>query len=128
MNKRISPKEQNLIKGALRRVFSRSELRRKVIEASRIEHSDPSRKQVKKWCLCNVCKLPEAISYIVVDHILPVVPLDKPLLEMTATELVDRMWCEENNLQSICPKCHNEKTSLERKERAANKKRKKNVK
>lgn len=127
MNPRISVKERNLIKGALRRVFSRSDLRREVIEESVVQHSDPSRPRVKTWCKCAACGKPEAKSLVKVDHILPVVPLTTALEFMTADELIDRIWCEKENLQVLDPTCHDEKTRLENKERRENKKKAKQV-
>ncbi len=125
MNKRITPRERGLLKGALRRVFSRSDLRRKIIDASVIEHSDPTRPRVKKWCRCNVCKQPEAKSYTVVDHLEPVVSLNTTFEEQGLDKTADRLWCDEKNLQSICEKCHDKKTAEEKKQRKLNKKRKK---
>jgi len=121
MNKRVTPRERGLLKGAVRRVFSRSELRNKVIQASLVEHSDPARPRVKKWCLCAVCKKPEAKSYMTVDHIDPVIPLSSSFEEMGLDKTVDRLWCDINNLQAICPLCHDEKTKLERKARKKSK-------
>jgi hypothetical protein len=46
-NPRVTSKERGLLKGAIRRVFSRSDLRRKVIELSRIDHTDSTRPRVK---------------------------------------------------------------------------------
>ncbi len=116
-NPRITKKEMGLLKGAMRRVFSRSELRNSVINASLVEHSDPSRPRVKKWCLCNVCKKPEAKSYCVVDHISPVVPVHTSFENMTLDEVRDRLWCEIKNLQTCCPLCHDEKTKEEQRVR-----------
>lgn len=123
-NSRISKKEWGLIKGALRRVFSRSDLRRSVIEAAIIDHNDPSRPKVKTWCICAICKLPEAKSYMVVDHILPVVPVDRSLEDMTPTELVDHLWCDKSNLQCCDLTCHKIKSKVENKERRLAKKEK----
>ena len=75
MNSRITKKERGLIKGALRRVFSRSELRQKIVSASLIDHSDPKRTRVKNWCVCNLCKQPTPKSYVAVDHIVPIISL-----------------------------------------------------
>lgn len=122
MNSRISAKERGLLKGAIRRVFSRSELRRIAIENSIIQHSDDSRKRVKTWCLCANCKKPEAKSNVQVDHILPVIPTDKSLEQLTWDEVVDRIWCEPIHLQVLCTDCHDLKTKAERKERTLNKK------
>jgi len=116
-NPRITKKEQGLIKGALRRVFSRSDLRNAVIEASIVKHNNPDRPKVKTWCLCNVCKKPEAKSYMAVDHIEPLIPVSTSFAEMSLDEFIDRLWCVIDNLQAICPTCHDEKTAIERKAR-----------
>jgi HNH endonuclease len=121
-NPRITPRERGLIKGALRRVFSRSELRRAVIDASIVQHSDPQRPRVKKWCRCNVCKQPEAKSYMECDHLKPVVPVNTSFEDMSVDNFIDNLWCLIHNLQSICPKCHDLKTAEERKERKKRKK------
>ena len=112
-NPRITKKEQGLIKGSLRRVFSRSDLRRSVIEAAIIRHSDPSRKAVKTWCLCNECRKPEAKSYMVVDHVLPIVGIEETLDSMSWDELINRLWCDISNLQALCEDCHKIKTKEE---------------
>ena len=114
MNERITKRERGLIKGALRRVFSRSELRRKVIDAAIVPHSDDSRKRVKTWVLCAECKKPEAKSNVVVDHINPVIPEHLSFEEMSVDTVIDRLWCEENNLQVLDESCHAIKTKAER--------------
>lgn len=126
MNSRVTKKEKGLIKGALRRVFSRSELRRTAIDLSRIEHSDSKHPRVTKWSRCASCLLPTPSYKAQADHIFPVVPLDRTADEMTANELVDRMWCEAVGLQILCLSCHKLKTLLECKERHKLKKERKN--
>ena len=116
-NPRITAKERNLIKGALRRLFSRSELRRSIVNAAVIEHSDPKRPRVKKWFKCAACKKLEAYSYAQVDHILPLVPLSLALTDMSWDTVIDCLWCSPMNLQALCPSCHDEKSSIERKQR-----------
>lgn len=53
---------------------------------------------------------------------IPLVPLDKALEEMTWDEVVDRTWCDEANLQVLCKPCHKIKSKEENKERRAIKK------
>lgn len=127
-NSRITKKERALLKGAIRRVFSRSELRLRVMAKAEITHSDSSRPRVKKWIRCETCNQPAAKYECAVDHILPVIPLDKSFEEMSLEEVVDNMWCLEDNLQAICPSCHDEKTKVERKIRTTNKKSKRSKK
>jgi 5-methylcytosine-specific restriction endonuclease McrA len=121
-NPRITSKDKALIKGAPRRAFSRSKLRQEVLESSVVKHTDLSRPKVKTWLLCNVCKKPEAKSYMVVDHIEPYVKVTDRFENMSMDEAVDRLWCEKANLQTICPSCHTEKSLHERRERAKYKK------
>jgi hypothetical protein len=128
MNPRITKRERGLLKGAIRRVFSRSELRRQVIEAARIEHSDSKRKRVKKWCKCNICGCAEAISNCVVDHRNPVIPVDSSFEELGLDSTVDRLWCDPENLQCVCDTCHLIKSKLETRMRRDFKKEKKCLK
>lgn len=110
---RITPQELGLIKGAMRRVFSRSLLREKIVKSASIEHRDPRRPRVKRWSVCTFCtkKVP---SYLCeVDHITPVCPLDKGLVDMNLDDLADNIWCEESNLQLLCKECHLTKTKEE---------------
>jgi 5-methylcytosine-specific restriction endonuclease McrA len=124
-NPRITPKERGLIKGAVRRVFSRSELRRKVLEKSRIEHYDPTRPRVKKWSSCESCGEAIATYEAQVDHKVPLVPIISSLEEMTWDEVVNGCWCYEDLLQVLCQQCHGEKTKEENKARREHKKGKK---
>lgn len=125
-NPRITKKEQGLLKGAIRRVFGRSELRRRVIDSYVIkDHFDPTRKRVKYWIKCTDCGKLEAKTLIQLDHVSPVIPIDRSFEEMSLDEVVDRQWCEDSNLQPKCKPCHNTKTMAENKERRAIKKEKK---
>lgn len=117
-NPRITQKEKGLIKGALRRVFSRSELRKKILEASIVMYSDPTRLRVKKWSKCANCNLLHPTYQMEVDHKSPVVKFDEKSIDLDANTLVDRIWCEERNLQVLCDSCHNIKTAAERKLRS----------
>lgn len=122
MNPRITPKERGLLKGAVRRVFSRSELRRRVVELSRVEYKDPARPRVTKWSRCFECKQLTPSYLIEVDHRSPVVPLDTTLENMTWDQVIDNIWCEDNGLQALCISCHQCKSSIEAKERKKHKK------
>ena len=124
-NSRITVKERNLLKGAIRRVFSRSEIRRKIIDLSVVQHTDDSRKRVKNWCRCPVCKKFIAKSYMQVDHVIPIIGVDETLDDLSWDTVIDRIWCEENNLMAICVDCHKAKTKEENKQRRKAKKEKK---
>lgn len=119
----ISAKERNLIKGALRRVFSRSDLRKSALDLTVVPgYKDPARPRVSKWSRCAECKSMTPSYLLDMDHRTPIVPLDIPLDEMTLEELVERMWCSIENLQGLCETCHNFKSGSETKERAKHRK------
>lgn len=123
MNKPNNAKERNLLKGVMRRLFGRSEVRRSVIDKAIIKgYKDPKRKAVKFWVKCEECGKLEAKSNVQVDHRTPLVPLDKSLEDMSWDEVVDRLWCDEDNLQIICKPCHIAKSKAENKIRRENKK------
>jgi hypothetical protein len=113
---RITPKEKGLLKGAMRRVFSRSDLRRYAIDLVVIPgYFDPKRPRVTKWGMCQTCFKPIPKYLLEVDHVIPVIPLDKSFDEMSLDDVADRLWCEITNLSPICKEDHKIKTSLERK-------------
>lgn len=120
--KDLPPKEKGLIKGGLRRVFSRSELRRRVIEKGLVENEDPKRTRVSKWVWCESCGEVFPKYLAVVDHILPIIPLDRHSETVAPTELVEALWCDESNLQRICKPCHLTKSRAESKIRRDNRK------
>lgn len=118
MKKPSDPKERGLVKGALRRVFSRSELRRRALDKALIkDYHDPSRKRVTRWGKCTSCKRLTPLYLLEVDHLDPVIPKGMTLEDMNWDQLIDRLWCDERNLAAICKPCHRTKTLLENKER-----------
>lgn len=108
-------KEQNLLKGAVRRIFSRSELRKQVLASVHMAgYMSLNRPRVKKWSMCPGCNLPVPEYLMEVDHVVPIIPLDKSLSDLTWDEVVDRAWCDVSNLRPLCKeKCHKEKTKIE---------------
>lgn len=121
-NERLTAKDRGLIKGAIRRVFSRSPLRIGFVKNAMITHSDPERPRVTKWSRCWDCGQPTPTYLIQVDHVLPIVPLDKSLEDMTWDEIVNNIWCSDNNLATLCKICHSVKTKAENSQRRAYKK------
>ncbi len=116
----MTKNDKQLIKSALRRAFSRSELRRSVIDAWTVpHHSDPKRPRVKNWCRCSQCSKLDAKSYTQVDHIIPVIRTSEDMDAIPAFELVNRVFCAVSNLVAICKPCHYAKTKEENKARRA---------
>ena len=125
MNSRLTPKDRGMVKGAIRRAFSRSELRRSVLQDAKISHTDPSRPRVKTWYACAKCSRPFAQHELEVDHIEPIIPVDTALEHMSWDTLVNNTWCDKKKLQVLCESCHDAKSAIERAQR---KEHKKNVK
>lgn len=118
----MTAKERNLLKGAMRRVFSRSDLRQLAIASTKINYIDANRPRVKKWSICPVCTKHTPTYLIEVDHSDPIIPLDKTLEDMSWDEVISRIWCELDNLKPICKECHLIKTKNEAKVRRENRK------
>lgn len=53
-----------------------------------------------------------------VDHIEPVIPVEDSGKAKDWNKIIERMFCEESNMQSVCSRCHLEKTKRERANRA----------
>lgn len=126
LNNPKDPKERNLVKGAIRRVFSRSMLRREALQKSLIDHYDPDRKRVTKWSLCPICQKPKPTYTMEVDHVVPIIALDESLETISWDTLIDRVWCDVSNLKAVCKECHKAKTKIENAERRRRKKERKN--
>lgn len=125
-NPRMTKKERNLLKGAIRRVFSRSELRRKALDKAIVaDYHDPSRKRVTRWGRCAACNKLEPAYLLEVDHIDPVQPPGVTLEEMAWDTVIDNVWCDESKLQAMCKPCHHDKSKRENAERRLIKREKK---
>lgn len=112
----LSKKDFNLVKGALRRAFSRSEIYLRVMEAAAVKgYEDPNSPRCKKWVLCNICKQISKRWACVVDHILPIVPVNRDTYSLTMEELVNAIFCDDTNLQVACKNCHQVKSVGENK-------------
>lgn len=62
---------------------------------------------------------PDAIAgRMDVDHRTPVIAVEDSGKEKDWNKIIDRMFCEEENLQSICWLCHKSKSLAERGDRA----------
>lgn len=68
--------------------------------------------RLAKHYKCASCKEEFPSKDVQVDHITPVVD---PNLGFTSwDEIIDRMFCEKENLQVLCKICHDNKTKQER--------------
>lgn len=116
--------QETAIRGALRRVFSRSPVIREVMfKVRRLVpkyNKDGSRaKKDSVQYLCNVCQHWTGSTLVAVDHIIPVVSVDEGFVDFDT--FIDRLFCDASNLQVICDTCHQKKTNAERAERSRKK-------
>ncbi len=121
--KKLNAKERGLLKGAIRRVFSRSELRREALAKHDIDFIDATRPRVTKWSFCGECGVITPRYLMQVDHVVPIIATTETLEDLSWDELIEaRVWCDINNLVPLCKECHKYKTKIENKERNAFKK------
>lgn len=121
--KKPSWNQNAVIRGAIRRVFSRSPVKIDVLMKVRREVprilKDGSRG--KKDCVqyqCNVCKNWIGSTKVEVDHVAPVIELnEKGFVDWNL--FVERLFCGPENLQVICDFCHDKKTHEEQLKRQA---------
>lgn len=102
------------MKGAIRRAFAYSDHRKAALDLTRINHSDKKRPRVKYWSQCPQCKKKVPTYLMQVDHVEPIIPIHLSFAEMSIDEVVDRSWCEPDNLKALCKPCHALKTDRER--------------
>lgn len=124
MKNNLTAKDRGLIKGALRRVFSRSQLRRDALAKAIIQHSDSTRPRVTKWGRCTECKEPTALYQLEIDHREPLIPLGLTLADLSWDTIITRLWCDISNLDPLCKDCHKRKSKAEAKQRRIFKKEK----
>ena len=126
MKKPTDPKERNLLVSAIRRAFSRSNLRTIILRANVIKHEDPSRPRVKTWYFCSDCGTIDAGFKFQVDHLEPVIRLGESVSDLTWDQLIEeRVWCDPSNLKLLCIDCHAVKSKAENSERRRLKKERK---
>jgi 5-methylcytosine-specific restriction endonuclease McrA len=111
------------IRGAIRRIFSRSPVKIEVLKKVRREvpkyNKDGSRsKKDSVQYQCAVCKLWVGSTKVEVDHIIPVIEMNEQGFVDWNT-FVERLFCGPENLQVICDPCHDKKTQEERMKRQA---------
>lgn len=72
---------------------------------------------------------PDAIAgRMDVDHIDPVIPVEDSGKDKDWNKIINRLFCEEDNVQSICWLCHKSKSLAERVDRTKARRENKNSK
>lgn len=65
--------------------------------------------------ICNQCKKPFPAKEVQVDHINPVIEPKEGFVDWNT--YIERLYCGKENLQVLCSKCHDIKSTREKKER-----------
>ncbi len=100
---------------AIKRCFSRSPGHRLVLDKARCPRKKGPRGGARYRCA--QCKNDFGIREVQVDHIDPIVPIGTLSKDMDWNTIVDRVFCEEDNLQVLCLECHKVKSKEENKMR-----------
>jgi 5-methylcytosine-specific restriction endonuclease McrA len=106
---------KQIIKGALRRVMSRSPVIRTIKEKA--VHPTEKGKRGGKQYVCASCKATFAGNEVQVDHIKPVLRIQESVHDLDYNMLVKRIFCNPRNLQVLCKECHKTKTKEENRKR-----------
>lgn len=112
------------ILSAIKRCFSRSPTHRTVLDNAKCPRKKGPRGGARYRCAN--CKKDFGIKDIQIDHIEPIVPIGTLSKDMSWDTIVQRIFCEPENLQAVCSKCHKEKSKEENKARNKIKKEMKN--
>ena len=109
------------IRGAIRRIFSRSPVKNEVLKAVRRErpkfNKDGSRsKKDAVEYMCNLCKQYVGSTKVEVDHLEPVIEINE-IGFVDWNTFVSRLFCTADKLQVLCDPCHAKKTHAEQQKR-----------
>lgn len=73
-------------------------------------------KKMLSWFKCAHCEGEFKRREINVDHIIPIVPVDAPIPEIS--DWIHRLYCDSSELQVLCITCHKVKSKAEAAARA----------
>lgn len=121
--------ERGRIKGAMRRTFRMSPQMKEALQAARVElppalkkDGTPGKKPQVRY-RCAICNELFPQKFVQVDHIDPVVPLNKKEEDMSYDDMARGIFCPVSNLQVVCStplkyndgkhSCHKKKTDEE---------------
>ena len=105
------------IMSAIKRCFSRSPTHRAALNAAKCPRKKGPRGGARYRCA--ECKKDFAPKDVQVDHIQPIVEIGTLSKDMSWDEIVNRIFCSEDNLQVLCRDCHAKKSRAENAERRA---------
>jgi 5-methylcytosine-specific restriction endonuclease McrA len=103
------------IMSAIKRTFSRSPTHREALNNAKCPRKKGPRGGARYRCI--QCKKDFGIRQVNVDHVNPIVPIGTLSKDMSWDYLVQNIFCDVENLQVLCEKCHKAKSAIENKER-----------
>ena len=111
----MDSKDRGRVLSAIKRSFSRS----MTAIAARNAAKCPRKKGPRGGARyrCKLCGKDYGVTDMNVDHIEPVVPIGTATKDMSWDDIVNRTYCDIENLQFICEKCHKLKSKAEAKAR-----------
>ena len=102
--------------------FIKNNLRRATIKWQPIQQALKDARTRRGFYMCNGCKQEvtasikldsgKRVKNAIVDHINPII--DPAVGFTTWDDCINRMFCEQDNLQVLCRACHDEKTNEEK--------------
>ena len=101
--------QDSKIKGALRNVARYIPEKKEAIR--RAIHPTEKGPRGGSLIICNHCGRCFPIKDIQVDHIIPVIPVNRKIKDWN--EYIERLFCPVENLQCLCKDCHLIKTNSE---------------
>lgn len=81
------------------------------------KHTNPKTGRVAQFYRCACCSEEFTSKEVEVDHIIPVVPSTG---FVSWDNVIERLFCGEENLQVLCTTCHKAKSKEENKKRKTN--------
>ena len=97
------------IRGGFRRYPPKFEVLKEAFRGKKINESSG---RIASHYLCAMCNKEYPAKQVQVDHIIPVVDPVEGFINWDT--FIQRLFCEKENLQTLCLKCHAEKTKQEK--------------
>lgn len=122
--RKMDTKLKSFVINTLRRASFRWKPRGESKKRYKVKVGEYSTGRAKYGYKCAACEGIYKSGEIKMDHIDPAVPLDG---WQGFDVFIERLFCDEDGFQALCPGCHDEKTGIEREERKTNRELKKRL-
>ena len=114
----LNSENHSAVVSSLKRVFSRGPVVKDFLRKYRREEiwfkKDGTQAiKPKVFYKCWKCQQEFNSNKVQVDHIEPVIPINIPSRHLSYTVIIDRLFCDDSNLQILCKEHHKDKSDLE---------------